>query len=64
MEPHMNGGNPEHKCPETGFPALCFQKACETRTCEGSQRQHLEFEYAVSDEKDRRKRKYRVTHKK
>jgi hypothetical protein len=27
--PWLNGGNPEHRCPETGEPALCYHKACD-----------------------------------
>jgi hypothetical protein len=34
----------EHKCPETGFPALCYHKACEQRPCPESQAQHFRFQ--------------------
>ncbi len=63
MEPHMNGGNPERICPETGFEALCFQKACETATCEGSHRQNLEFELAIGETKDESRVKSQIKFK-
>ena len=37
--PHINGGNPEHVCPETGVEAWCYHKACELNTCEEAKRQ-------------------------
>lgn len=32
-EAHINGGNPEHNCPETGWPAWCYHKTCDLQVC-------------------------------
>lgn len=50
LNDHINGGNPEHVCPETGLEAWCFHKACELNTCEESKAQRRRIEESEATE--------------
>ncbi|MHC4389140.1 MAG: hypothetical protein ACYSX1_11090 [Planctomycetota bacterium] len=42
--PWLNGGNPEHNCPETGEPAWCYHR------CADAKRQRRELHKQFSNE--------------